>query len=95
MADDTIFMQYREAGLLLFRGFTLQECADQVRVRVRVRVRVTVFLGLAMRSGLRLRSGLGLGLGLELKPVPSSKVGYRAHLVLLLCFGCTFAYTRS
>lgn len=27
--DDTIFAQYREVGVLLFRGFTLQQVADQ------------------------------------------------------------------
>lgn len=27
--DDTVYMQYREVGLLLYRGFSLQECADQ------------------------------------------------------------------
>jgi 2-oxoisovalerate dehydrogenase E1 component alpha subunit len=27
--DDVIFAQYREGGVLLHRGFTLQECADQ------------------------------------------------------------------
>lgn len=27
--DDTIFSQYREVGTLLWRGFTVQQCADQ------------------------------------------------------------------
>jgi 2-oxoisovalerate dehydrogenase E1 component alpha subunit len=29
--DDEIFAQYREAGVLMWRGFTLQDFADQVR----------------------------------------------------------------
>lgn len=28
--DDTVFTQYREQGVFLFRGFTLQQMADQV-----------------------------------------------------------------
>ena len=27
--DDTVFAQYREVGVLLWRGFTVQQCADQ------------------------------------------------------------------
>lgn len=34
-ADDEIFAQYREAGVLMWRGFTLQNFADQVRPRAR------------------------------------------------------------
>jgi 2-oxoisovalerate dehydrogenase E1 component alpha subunit len=29
--DDEVFAQYREAGVLMWRGFTLQNFADQVR----------------------------------------------------------------
>lgn len=29
-ADDEVFGQYREAGVLMWRGFSLQQCADQV-----------------------------------------------------------------
>jgi 2-oxoisovalerate dehydrogenase E1 component alpha subunit len=31
--DDEVFAQYREAGVLMWRGFTLQNFADQVRAR--------------------------------------------------------------
>jgi 2-oxoisovalerate dehydrogenase E1 component alpha subunit len=30
IADDEIFAQYREAGVLMWRGFTIQNFADQV-----------------------------------------------------------------
>ena len=30
--EDLIYAQYREAGVLMYRGFTLQQVADQVRV---------------------------------------------------------------
>lgn len=29
--DDVIFSQYREQGVLMWRGFTMQSMADQVR----------------------------------------------------------------
>lgn len=28
--EDTVFTQYREQGVFLYRGFTLQQMADQV-----------------------------------------------------------------
>ncbi len=31
--QDTVFTQYREQGVFLFRGFTLQQMADQVGAR--------------------------------------------------------------
>lgn len=29
-ANDIVYAQYREAGVLLWRGFTIQECCDQI-----------------------------------------------------------------
>ena len=43
MADDEVFAQYREAGVLMYRGFTLQNFADQVCVRVCVCVCMVVY----------------------------------------------------
>ena len=30
--DDLIYAQYREAGVILYRGYTVQNCCDQFRV---------------------------------------------------------------
>jgi len=37
--DDEVYAQYREAGVLLWRGFSLQDFADQVRAQCACEVR--------------------------------------------------------
>jgi 2-oxoisovalerate dehydrogenase E1 component alpha subunit len=34
-SNDLIFAQYREAGVLLWRGFTIQQCCDQIWGNIR------------------------------------------------------------
>ncbi len=40
--DDEIFAQYREAGVLLWRGFSLQNIMDQVPIRGKHYVLITI-----------------------------------------------------